>query len=150
MTTTTFFLLVLIGLFAGAMSGFVGIGGGVIMVPALIYLMGLSQMEAQGTSLILMLPPIGIMAVMNYYKAGHLNNTLITYGIVIAIAFIVGGYFGSKLAIRLSDSVVKLIFGVLMLYISVKMIYGGYKSYIDEKKNLSELPISNSEVDESQ
>ncbi|NOQ73676.1 MAG: TSUP family transporter [Crocinitomix sp.] len=147
MTTTTLFLLVLIGLFAGAMSGFVGIGGGVIMVPALIYVMGLSQMEAQGTSLILMLPPIGIMAVMNYHKAGHLNNTLVVYGIVIAIAFIVGGYFGSKWAIRLSESVVKLVFGILMLYISVKMIYGGYKSYIDEKRNLSELPISASDVD---
>lgn len=150
MTTTTFFLLVLIGLFAGAMSGFVGIGGGVIMVPALVYVMGLSQMEAQGTSLILMLPPIGVMAVMNYYKAGHLSSTLITYGIVIAIAFVVGGYFGSKLAIRLSDSVVKLIFGVLMLYISIKMIYGGYKSYFDEKKNLTELPISTPEVDSDQ
>ena len=150
MTTTTVFLLVLIGLFAGAMSGFVGIGGGVIMVPALIYVMGLSQMEAQGTSLILMLPPIGVMAVMNYYKAGHLSNTLITYGIVIAIAFVVGGYFGSKLAIRLSDSVVKLIFGILMLYISIKMIYGGYKSYNEEKKNLSELPISAPEIDSDQ
>lgn len=150
MTTTTFFLLLLIGLFAGAMSGFVGIGGGVIMVPALIYLMGLSQMEAQGTSLILMLPPIGIMAVMNYYKAGHLSGTLITYGIIIAIAFIIGGYFGSKLAIRLSDSVVKLIFGILMLYISIKMIYGGYKSYLDEKKNLTELPITTPEIDSDQ
>lgn len=150
MTTTTLFLLVIIGLFAGAMSGFVGIGGGVIMVPALIYLMGLSQMEAQGTSLILMLPPIGIMAVMNYHKAGHLSNTLITYGIVIAIAFVIGGYFGSKLAIRLSDSVVKLIFGFLMLYISVKMIYGGYKSYLDEKNNLSELPLTTPEVDSDQ
>ncbi|MFT5822835.1 MAG: putative membrane protein YfcA [Crocinitomix sp.] len=147
MTTTTFLLLIVIGLFAGAMSGFVGIGGGVIMVPALIYLLGLSQMEAQGTSLILMLPPIGIMAVMNYYKADHLNGTLITYGVVIAIAFIIGGYFGSKLAIRLSDSVVKLVFGFLMLYISVKMIYGGYKSYMDEKKNLSELPISAPDID---
>jgi uncharacterized membrane protein YfcA len=83
MTTQTILLLILIGLFAGMMSGFVGIGGGVIIVPALIYIMGLSQHEAQGTSLILMLPPIGILAVMNYYKAGQLN---LNYGIIIAIA----------------------------------------------------------------
>ena len=144
MTTTTVFILVLIGLFAGAMSGFVGIGGGVVMVPALVYILGLSQHEAQGTSLILMLPPIGILAVMNYYKAGELN---ISYGIVIAIAFVIGGYFGSKLALKMSPSVVKLIFGVLMLYVSFKMIYSGYKSYGDEKKNLSETAASTSQND---
>lgn len=131
MTTYTIIILLLIGLFAGAMSGFIGIGGGVVMVPALVYIMGLSQHEAQGTSLILMLPPIGILAVMNYYKADQVN---VTYGIIIAIAFVVGGYFGSKLALKLSPSVVKLVFGVLMLYISFKMIYSGYKSVIDEKK----------------
>ena len=148
MTTSTLFLLILIGLFAGAMSGFVGIGGGVIMVPALIYVMGLTQMQAQGTSLILMLPPIGIMAVMNYYKAGHLNYQLMTFGIVIAIAFIIGGYFGSKLAIRLSENVVKLVFGLLMLYISGKMIYSSIKGFASDKKNLTEIPIATNEVEQ--
>ena len=94
------------------------------MVPALIYIMGMSQHAAQGTSLLLMLPPIGILAVMNYWKAGELNWK---YGIVIAVAFVIGGYFGSKLALKLSPSIVKLVFGVLMLYISVKMIYSGFK-----------------------
>lgn len=122
MTFQTIVLLILIGLVAGAMSGFIGIGGGVIMVPALVYIMGLGQFEAQGTSLILMLPPIGILAVMNYYKAGELN---ITYGIIIAVAFIIGGYFGSKLALGMNESLVKIIFGILMVYISFKMIYGG-------------------------
>lgn len=131
MTFSTITTLVLIGLIAGAMSGFIGIGGGVIMVPALIYIMGLSQHEAQGTSLILMLPPIGILAVMNYYKAGQLN---ITYGIVIAIAFVFGGYFGSKLALKLSPAIVKLCFGVLMLYISGKMIFSGIKDVRKEKQ----------------
>ena len=146
MTTTIIIQLVLIGLFAGAMSGFIGIGGGVVMVPALVYIMGLTQHEAQGTSLILMLPPIGILAVMNYYKAGEIN---INYGIIIAIAFIFGGYFGSKLALKLSPSVVKLIFGVLMLYISVKMIYSGYKSAIEEKKHATTEKVISNEKDKS-
>lgn len=145
MTTYTIIILVLIGLFAGAMSGFIGIGGGVVMVPALVYIMGLSQHEAQGTSLILMLPPIGILAVMNYYKADQVN---ISYGVIIAIAFVVGGYFGSKLALKLSPSVVKLVFGVLMLYISFKMIYSGYKSVIHEKKTA--LTEQANAVDESE
>jgi uncharacterized membrane protein YfcA len=127
MTLQEVLILMAIGLAAGAMSGFVGIGGGVIIVPALIYLMGMSQHAAQGTSLLLMLPPIGILAVMQYWKAGEMNWK---YGAIIAIAFILGGYFGSKLALKLSPSLVKLIFGVLMLYISVKMIYSGYKSGI--------------------
>lgn len=135
MTIQTILILILIGLFAGIMSGFIGIGGGVVMVPALVYLMGLSQHEAQGTSLILMLPPIGILAVMNYYKAGQVN---IWYGVIIALAFVIGGYFGSKIALRMSPSKVKLIFGVLMLYISIKMIYSGLKSDKNDKKSHTE------------
>ncbi|WP_070138243.1 sulfite exporter TauE/SafE family protein [Crocinitomix algicola] len=132
MTFQTLLLLIFIGLFAGAMSGFIGIGGGVIMVPALVYIMGLSQLEAQGTSLILMLPPIGILAVMNYYKAGEIN---VTYGIIIAIAFIVGGYFGSKLALRMNEDLIKIIFGILLLYISFKLIFSGVKNMQGDKNN---------------
>jgi uncharacterized membrane protein YfcA len=130
-------MLILIGLFAGIASGFIGIGGGVVMVPALVYIMGLSQHEAQGTSLILMLPPIGILAVMNYYKAGQVN---IWYGVIIAIAFVIGGYFGSKFALKMSPNKVKLIFGILMLYISFKMIYSGL-----QKTDKKETPISKNE-----
>ena len=135
MTIQTILILILIGLFAGMMSGFIGIGGGVVMVPALVYIMGLSQHEAQGTSLILMLPPIGILAVMNYYKAGQVN---VWYGVIIALAFVIGGYFGSKIALKMSPSKVKLIFGVLMLYISFKMIYSGLKTDKNDKKNHTE------------
>lgn len=131
MTFQTITLLVLIGLAAGMMSGFIGIGGGVIMVPAMVYLLGMNQHMAQGTSLLLMLPPIGILAVMNYYKAGQVNWT---YGAIIAVTFVVGGYFGSKIALKLSPSVVKLIFGVLMLYIAIKMIYSGYKGHFTENE----------------
>jgi uncharacterized membrane protein YfcA len=106
--------------------------------------MGLSQHEAQGTSLILMLPPIGILAVMNYYRAGQINTTTIWYGVIIAIAFIVGGYFGSRLSLKLNANVVKLVFGVLMLYISLRMIYGGLTNMRNEKESVkSELYDSN-------
>jgi uncharacterized membrane protein YfcA len=135
MTFQTILALVLIGIFAGMMSGFVGIGGGVIIVPALVYIVGLTQHEAQGTSLLLMLPPIGILAVMNYYKAGQMN---ITYGVIIAIAFVIGGYFGSKLSLQMSVSKVRLIFGLLMLYVAIKLIYSGIITTIDEKRNHTE------------
>ncbi len=127
----TILILILIGILAGIASGFIGIGGGLIIVPALVYFLGLSQHAAQGTSLLLMLPPIGILAVMNYYKAGEVN---IAYGLIIAVAFVLGGYFGSKIALRISPNLVKLIFGALMLYASFKMIYSGYKGTIQEKK----------------
>ncbi len=113
-------ILVGIGLAAGILSGFVGIGGGVVIVPALIYFLGLTQFQAQGTSLAIMLPPVGIMAFYNYYKVGHVN---ITYAVVIAITFIIGGYLGSKFALRLNPNVVRFIFGILMLYVAFRMIY---------------------------
>jgi len=124
MTIQTILILSGIGIFAGMMSGFIGIGGGVIIVPALVYFMGVTQHTAIGTSLLLMLPPIGILAVMNYYKASHINWG---YGLVIAIAFIIGGYFGSKISLRLNANVVKMVFGIFMLYVSIKMIYSSYQ-----------------------
>lgn len=125
MTTETIIILTIIGLFAGVVSGFVGVGGGIIVVPALVYFLGITQHEAQGTSLLLMLPPIGILAVMNYHKAGQLNYG---YGLVIATTFIIGAYFGSKYSLKLSSGMVKLIFGLVMIYVSFKMIVSGYNS----------------------
>ena len=138
MTAFVFISLVLIGVFAGMLSGFVGVGGGVIIVPALVYVLGLSQHAAQGTSLLLMLPPIGILAVMNYYKAGEMN---LLYGGIIAIFFVVGAYFGSKISLKLNPATVKLIFGVLMLYVAARMIYSGYKGTFndDQKSNTTEV-----------
>ncbi|MDB4195625.1 MAG: sulfite exporter TauE/SafE family protein [Flavobacteriales bacterium] len=126
--TQTIIYLVLIGITAGVVSGFIGIGGGIIIVPALIYLVGLSQLQAQGTSLALMLPPIGILAFMQYYKAENVDIDLRMVAIV-ASTFIVGGLFGAKLALKINVNLVKIIFGVLMLLISIKMIYSGYKLY---------------------
>jgi hypothetical protein len=123
MEISTLIILILIGLLAGALSGFVGIGGGIIIVPALVYLLGLSQFEAQGTSLLLMLPPIGILAVLNYYQSGEVNWK---YASVIALTFVVGGYFGSKITLKLDETLVKLIFGILMLLVAIKMIISGF------------------------
>lgn len=119
MSLYTIVVLALIGIVAGILSGFIGIGGGVIIVPALVYFLSLSQHEAQGTSIALMLPPIGILAAMNYYKAGTLN---VKYALIVAATFIIGGYIGSKISLQLPPEMVKRIFGIVMLFIALKMI----------------------------
>lgn len=121
MSLTTLLLLVIIGLLAGVLSGFVGVGGGLIIVPALVYIMGLSQHEAQGTSLGVLLLPVGILAVMNYYRSGQLD---IRYALIIAAAFVAGGYFGSKWALVLPEVVVRRVFGFIMLIGALKLILG--------------------------
>ncbi|MBI2257636.1 MAG: sulfite exporter TauE/SafE family protein [Flavobacteriia bacterium] len=126
MSTQSIILLLVIGLAAGIISGFIGVGGGIIIVPALVYVMHMTQHEAQGTSLLLMLPPIGIFAVMNYYKAGQLN---LKYGFIIALAFVFGAYFGSKLSLKLHPSIVKLVFGLILVYVSFKIIVSGYNEW---------------------
>ncbi|MEO6884486.1 MAG: sulfite exporter TauE/SafE family protein [Bacteroidia bacterium] len=119
-STKTWMILIAIGLTAGALSGLIGIGGGIIIVPSLVFFLGFSQHEAQGTSIALMLPPIGILAVYNYYSSGNLN---VKYAIIIACAFVIGAFFGSKMAIAMDEKKIKKIFGVLMLVIAVKMFF---------------------------
>lgn len=120
MTNTTLLILLSIGLGAGMLSGFVGIGGGVIIVPALVFLLGLSQHEAQGTSLFVLVMPVVFLALTNYWKTGNINWK---YGLIIALAFVIGGYFGSKLSLKLSPQIVKLVFGLLMAYVSFQLIF---------------------------
>ena len=120
MSGTTIILLILIGLAAGFLSGLVGIGGGVIIVPALVILLGFSQKLAQGTSLGILLLPVGIFAVMNYYKQGYLN---VNYVAIVAATFVLGGFLGSKLALSLSDEKMKKIFAVVMMLIAIKMLF---------------------------
>ena len=121
MTVSTLIILVCIGLLAGFLSGMIGIGGGIIIVPALVYLLGVSQQSAQGTSIALMLPPIGILAAMNYYKAGSLN---VKYALIIAVTFIVGGYLGSKISLAyFSEAAMKKVFGIILMVVSIKMIF---------------------------
>jgi uncharacterized protein len=111
--------LIIIGIAAGVLSGMFGVGGGIIIVPALVFFLGMTQHQAQGTSLGLMLLPIGILAAWNYYKSGNLN---IKYGLIIAGAFVLGGYFGSKISLSLDQVLVKRIFGFLMLAVALKLI----------------------------
>ncbi len=120
MSTSVLLLLVVIGIITGFMAGMLGIGGAVIMIPALVLFLGLTQQGAQGTSLAVMLPPIGVLAAYNYYKAGQVN---IKFALILAAAFIVGSYFGSKLAINISQPVLKKIFGILLLLIAAKMLF---------------------------
>lgn len=129
MDLNTVLILLAIGLSAGTLSGFIGVGGGIIIIPALMYFMGLTQFEAQGTSLALMLPPIGILAAYNYYQAGAMNWK---YAAVIAVAFVVGGFFGSRLSLKMDELLVKFIFGIMMLLIAIKMIVSGW-SYFQDK-----------------
>lgn len=113
-------IYVLIGLTAGVLSGMFGIGGGVLIVPALVYIAGFSQLKAQGTSLAVLLPPVGIMAFLQYYKKG---NTDLTAGLIIAAFLIIGSIFGSKLVLTIPQSILKKAFGVFMILISLKMIF---------------------------
>src|ERR1035437_7175927 len=119
MTTSIILILIAIGIITGVVAGMLGIGGAIIMIPALVFLLGINQFTAQGTSLAVMLPPIGIIAAYNYYKAGQVN---IKYAIILAIFFLVGSYFGSKLALNIPQPLVKKIFGVLLLLVAAKML----------------------------
>ncbi|MFZ4061224.1 MAG: TSUP family transporter [Bacteroidia bacterium] len=122
MDISTLFILLGIGLLAGALSGLVGIGGGIVMVPALVMLLGLSQHQAQGTSLATLLIPIGLLfSVINYHKTGNVN---IAYATIIALAFIGGSYFGSSLALKLDQLWLKRIFGLLLAAVSIKYLLG--------------------------
>jgi len=120
MTFQTIVLVMCIGLAAGMLSGLIGIGGGIIMVPMLL-LMGFTQQQAQGTSLAALLPPVTLFAVINYHKAGFIDWR---YAILISLVFVVGGYFGSKIAVNIDQRTLKKIFGFVLLVVAGKMIFG--------------------------
>lgn len=120
MSLLTLFLLVLIGVCAGLLSGFIGVGGGIIIIPLLMLLVGMGQHNAQGTSLAVMLPPIGILAAWNYHKEGFVNWK---YALIISVAFIVGGYFSSKWAVSVDPKTLKKVFGVMLLIGGLKLIF---------------------------
>jgi uncharacterized protein len=113
-------LLIIIGFFAGVVGGALGLGGGIIIVPALVFILGFQMHEAQGTSLAVLLFPIGILAVINYAKNGYVNYK---FAVILIIAFVVGSYFGSVISIHLPDKIVKKVFGIFILLISLKMIF---------------------------
>jgi uncharacterized protein len=120
MSVSMLLILLGIGIVTGVMAGMLGIGGAIIMIPALVFFMGFSQQMAQGTSLAVMLPPIGILAAYNYYKAGQVD---IRFALILAGAFLIGSYFGSKYALTLPQATLKKIFGVLLLLVAAKMLF---------------------------
>ena len=114
-------ILLAIGLTAGVLSGMVGIGGGIIIVPALVYFFGFSQQSAQGTVLFMFLFPIGILGVYNYYQAGYIDWKTAAF---MGITFLAGSFLGSKIAINIDQTMMKKIFGGIIFLISLKMLFG--------------------------
>jgi len=120
MTFQTVLLLLLVGLLAGVLSGLVGVGGGIIVVPALILILGFTQQQAQGTSLGLLLLPVGILAVWNYYQKGQIDIKVV---LIMAVAFAIGGWLGSKIALSISQAALKKVFASVLVIIGLKMLF---------------------------
>ncbi len=114
------FLYLLLGLVAGVFSGLIGIGGAIIIIPCLVLLFGLSQHTAQGTTLALMVPPIGLLAAWTYYKQGNVDLKIAA---LICLGFFFGGWLGAQLAIKIPDELLRKIFGVILLIASLKMFF---------------------------
>jgi len=120
MSITTIVGLLILGLAAGMISSIVGIGGGVLIVPALVFLFAINQKMAQGTSLAMLLPPIGLLAVINYHKQGFVDYKIAA---ILCITFVAGSYFGSKFALNLPANILKKIFAVFMLLIAARYLF---------------------------
>lgn len=120
MDFTIIVILLSVGLAAGFLSGLVGIGGGIIIVPVLVYFLGFSQHQAQGTTLFMFLLPIGIFGVLNYHKQGYVDYKT---ALIICSTFIFGSYFGSKFAISIDQKTIKQIFGVIIILLGCKMLF---------------------------
>ena len=120
MSMSELIIILAIGLAAGLLSGSMGVGGGVIIVPSLIFFMGFSLHQAQGTSLALMTIPVMLVAASNFYKEGFVD---IKVALLLAVTFIVGGYLGSKFSIMMPEKIMRKGFGVFMIFVALKMIF---------------------------
>lgn len=120
MDTTHLIILIIVGILSGMLAGIFGVGGAIIVIPALIFFLGMDQHDAQGTSLAFMLPPVGILATWNYWKEGHVNWKV---ALVLSLTFVIGAYLGSHISINLSDKLLRKLFGILMIVVAVKMIF---------------------------
>ena len=136
MSLQVIIILFLVGLAAGILGGLVGIGGGIIIVPSLIYFLGFTQKEAQGTSLGILLLPIGILGVLQFYKAGFIDMRTVW---LVSFGFLVGSYFGSKVALSFSQNTVKKIFAVLMILIALKMLFFDKKNEDKEAQDATTI-----------
>jgi uncharacterized membrane protein YfcA len=111
---------VVIGLIGGTLSGLTGLGGGFIMVPLLVYAYGMSQHGAQGTSLAVLLPPLGALAFWQYYRNGHVD---VPIAVLVALGFLFGGYLGGSIAQTISGPMLRKGFAVVMACIAVDMFF---------------------------
>jgi len=114
------FYYLLLGLAAGIYSGIFGLGGGTIIIPVLVFLFGMSQHTAQGTTMAMLVPPIGLLAAWAYYQKGFVD--LKAAGLM-CITFFIGGLIGAKFATAISDTTLTKVFGIALLLISLKMIF---------------------------
>lgn len=121
MSIATILILIIIGLLAGILSGLIGIGGGIIMVPLFVFFLGLTQHNAQGLSLAVMLPPVTFLAVYNYHNSGDGIDWKVA--LIVSALFIIGGFLGSKMALQIDQRILKKIFGILMLIVALKLIF---------------------------
>ena len=113
-------ILLILGLISGILSGLLGIGGAVFIIPALAMFLGFSQQTAQGTTLMMMVLPVGLLAAVQYYKAGHGD---VKVAAILAVAFFVGGYIGGKFANLIPQDILKKLFAVLLIIIAIKMLF---------------------------
>lgn len=116
----TYLLLIGIGLSGGFLAGFFGVGGGIILIPLLIFFFNMPQATANGTSLVALLYPVGILAIIEYYKAGKIGPEHIKYGSVIALGMVVGAFLSAKLAVNLAQDTLQKIFGVFLVAVALK------------------------------
>ncbi len=120
MSITQLIILIIAGLLAGILGGTLGIGGGIIVIPTLVLILGFSQHSAQGTALAFMLPPVTLLATLNYWKEGYVNWK---FALVLSLTFFIGAYLGSMLSFNLSEKILRKVFGVFIIIIALKMIF---------------------------
>ncbi len=143
MDTQIVLILLAIGLVAGMLGGMVGVGGGIVIVPALVYFLGFSQHTAQGTSLGLIMLPVGILGFLQYYYSSQKAGTPINFYVIgiLAIAFVVGSFFGSKMALSIPQDILKKCFAILLVIVAIKMLFFDKPSTKENTKTVSEKNI---------
>lgn len=120
MTVTQLIILIIVGLLAGLLGGTLGVGGAIIVIPALVLVFGFAQHEAQGTALAFMLPPVTLLATLNYWKEGYVNWK---FALILSVTFFIGAYLGSMLSFQLPVKVLKKVFGIFIIIVALKMIF---------------------------
>lgn len=121
MNPTLLLSLIAIGILAGIFSGFMGVGGGVVMIPLMILWLGFTQHQAQGTSLAVLAVPVTFLAAYTYHVSGHPINW--KFALIIAVSFVIGGFLGSKLALRIDQTVLKKIFALVLVVAAIKLFF---------------------------